>query len=88
MDAEAGVGALGHFDGGAGDAGRAAVLEAFDPIGVFSDEGDAGFHEEFFEEGVADLDGWSAVGGVLVEVRRWRRWRRGVRRGRCRRRRA
>ena len=63
-DAELAFGA--HLAGGAGEAGGAHVLDAEDGAGLHDFE--AGFEEEFFEEGVAHLDVGALLFGAFGEL--------------------
>ena len=60
IDIDADAAAAAHFAGGGGESGRAHVLNGDDGAGFHGFE--AGFEEELFEEGVADLD----VGALLL----------------------
>ena len=55
----------GHLDAGGGEAGGAHILDGDDGVGRHQFQ--AGFDEEFFGEGVADLDGGALFLAVLVE---------------------
>jgi len=55
----------GGFASGAGEAGGAHVLDTGDA--ATGEEFEAGFEEEFFAEGVADLHGWAVFLGFLGE---------------------
>ncbi len=60
IDIDADSAAAAHFAGGGGEAGRAHVLNGDDGAGLHGFE--AGFEEELFQEGIADLD----VGALLL----------------------
>jgi hypothetical protein len=66
LDAEVALGA--HFDGRAGEAGRAHVLDGDDRAGRHQFE--AGFEQALFGEGVADLHGRALFLDVVVEFGR------------------
>ena len=67
VESEAGVAARGALDGAAGESGGAEVLEADEPVAMLGDKFDAGFHEQLFHEGVADLDGGASFFAGFVE---------------------
>ena len=65
VDFDAGSGAAAHFAGGAGETGRAHVLNAHDGSGVHGFE--AGFEQQLFHERIADLDVGTLFLGFLGE---------------------
>ena len=54
-----------HFDGGGGEAGGAHVLDGDDGVGGHKFE--AGFDQQLFDEGIADLHGGALFVGVGTE---------------------
>ena len=66
VDAEIALGA--HLDRRAGQAGRAHVLDRDHAIGRHDFE--AGFQQQLFREGIADLHGRPLLGGIVVEFGR------------------
>ena len=66
IDAEIALGA--HLDRRAGQARRAHVLDRDHAIGLHDLE--AGFQQQLFREGIADLHGRPLLGAVVVEFRR------------------
>ena len=65
FDVEADAAARAHLAGGAGEAGRAHVLNADDGAGLHGFE--AGFEQQLLHEGIADLDVGALGLGALVE---------------------
>ena len=66
IDAEIALGA--HLDRRTGQAGRAHVLDRDHAIGFHDFE--AGFEQQLFREGIADLHGRALLGGIVVELGR------------------
>ena len=66
VDAEIALGA--HLDRRAGQPGRAHVLDRDHAIGFHDFE--AGFQQQLFREGIADLHGRPLLGGIVVELGR------------------
>ena len=60
LDVHTALAARTHLGGGAGQAGRAHVLDADQRVGLHDLE--AGLHEELFHEGIADLHGGTLLG--------------------------
>ena len=66
LDVEAHAAARAHLAGGAGEAGRAHVLNADDGAGLHGFK--AGFEQQLLHEGIADLDVGALGLGALVEL--------------------
>ena len=66
LDVEADAAARAHLAGGAGEAGRAHVLNADDGAGLHGFE--AGFEEQLFHEGIAHLHVGALLFGAFVEL--------------------